>query len=101
METQQVGRSLYERLMAPIQTVARSSDAESIVRELFALAGIEIGGHAPGDIRVHDPRFYERVLRDASVGFGEAYMDAWWETPALDQLIDKLCRGNLKQKIQG
>src|SRR5512143_1453933 len=101
METQQVGRSLYERLMAPIQTVARSSDAESIIRELFALAGIEIGGHAPGDIRVHDPRFYERVLRDASIGFGEAYMEEWWETDALDVTIDKIMRANLKQKITG
>jgi cyclopropane-fatty-acyl-phospholipid synthase len=101
METQQVGRSLYERFMAPIQTVARSSDAESIIRELFALAGIEIGGHAPGDIRVHDPRFYERVLRDASIGFGEAYMEEWWETDALDVTIDKIMRANLKQKITG
>ena len=101
METQQVGRSLYERLMAPIQTVARSSDAESIIRELFALAGIEIGGHAPGDIHVHDPRFYERVLRDASIGFGEAYMEEWWETDALDVTIDKIMRANLKQKITG
>ncbi|HSD90706.1 MAG TPA: cyclopropane fatty acyl phospholipid synthase [Kofleriaceae bacterium] len=89
--------------MAPIQmmTVNRSSEAESIIRELFALAGIEIGGTAPGDIRVHDPRFYERVLRDASVGFGEAYMEEWWETDALDVTIDKIMRANLKQKITG
>jgi cyclopropane-fatty-acyl-phospholipid synthase len=79
----------------------RASEAESIVRELFGLAGIEIGGHAPGDIRVHDPRFYERVLRDASVGFGEAYMEDWWETDALDVTIDKMMRANLKQKITG
>lgn len=103
METQQVGRSLFERFVAPIQmmTVNRSSEAESIIRELFALAGIEIGGTAPGDIRVHDPRFYERVLRDASVGFGEAYMEEWWETDALDVTIDKIMRANLKQKITG
>ena len=29
----------------------RATESESMVRELFALAGIEIGGHAPGDIR--------------------------------------------------
>ncbi len=79
----------------------RTSQAEAILRELFGLAGVEIGGHAPGDIRVRDPRFYERVLRDASVGFGEAYMDEWWETDALDVTIDKIMRANLKQKITG
>ena len=79
----------------------RRSDAEAIVRELFGMSGIEIGGHAPGDIRVRDPRFYERVVREASVGFGEAYMDEWFETDALDVTIDKIMRANLKQKITG
>lgn len=103
METHQSGRSLLERFMAPLQVanLTRSSDAESIVRELFGLAGIEIGGTARGDIRVHDQRFYERVIRDASIGFGESYMDEWWETDALDVTIDKIMRANLKQKIQG
>jgi cyclopropane-fatty-acyl-phospholipid synthase len=80
---------------------SRARDAEAIVRELFGLAGIEIGGTAPSDIRVRDPRFYERVLRDASVGFGEAYMEDWWETDALDVTMDKIFRANLKQKITG
>jgi cyclopropane-fatty-acyl-phospholipid synthase len=101
METQATSRSLLDRFIAPIQLVARSSDAESIVRELFSLAGIEIGGHAVGDIQVKNPAFYERVLRDASVGFGEAYMEEWWETDALDVTIDKIMRANLKQKITG
>jgi len=92
-------RALFERLRPAIPT--RSGSAESLVRELFGQADIEIGGSRPWDLTVRDPRFYERVLRDASIGFGESYMDEWWETPALDQLIDKLCRGNLKQKIQG
>jgi cyclopropane-fatty-acyl-phospholipid synthase len=100
METHSPAKSLLERFI-PITLPNRTAEAESIVRELFGLAGIEIGGHAPGDIRVHDPRFYERVLRDASVGFGEAYMEEWWETDALDVTIDKIMRANLKQKITG
>jgi cyclopropane-fatty-acyl-phospholipid synthase len=96
-------RTLLDRVMAPLQLANfnRSSDAESIVRELFELAGITIDGSQPGDIRVHDPRFYGRVIRDASVGFGEAYMEEWWETDALDVTIDKIMRANLKQKITG
>jgi cyclopropane-fatty-acyl-phospholipid synthase len=92
-------RGLIDRFMPRVPT--RAGEAESVVRELFGHAGVEIGGTNPWDITVRDPRFYERVLRDASIGFGESYMEEWWETPALDQLIDKLCRGNIKQKIQG
>jgi cyclopropane-fatty-acyl-phospholipid synthase len=79
----------------------RASEAEAIVRELFAHADIQFGGTRPWDITVHDQRFYERVLRDASTGFGEAYMEDWWETPALDQMVDKALRGRLKEKIKG
>jgi cyclopropane-fatty-acyl-phospholipid synthase len=99
METQASG--LLRKFMPAIQMPTRSVDAEAIVREVFGLAGIEIGGTAPGDIRVSDPRFYERVLRDASIGFGEAYMDEWWETDELDLTIYKMMRANLKQKITG
>nr|HEX4315131.1 cyclopropane fatty acyl phospholipid synthase [Kofleriaceae bacterium] len=81
--------------------VTRRADAEGIVKELFGLAGIHIGGHEPGDIRVHDPRFYERLLRDASTGLGESYMEDWWEVDALDVMIDKVMRANLKQKVTG
>src|SRR5688572_12757831 len=100
METHSPAKSLLERFI-PISIPNRTADAESIVRELFGLAGIEIGGTAEGDIRVSDQRFYERVLRDASIGFGEAYMDEWWETDALDVTIEKIMRANLKQKITG
>ena len=89
-------RGLFDRLIP-----TRTSEAESVVRELFGHADVEFGGTRPWDIQVHDPRFYERVLRDASLGLGESYMEDWWETPALDQTIDKLLRANMKQKIQG
>jgi cyclopropane-fatty-acyl-phospholipid synthase len=94
-------RGLWERVVPQLRAPTRAPEAESIVRELFGLAGIEIGGTAPHDIRVSDPRFYERVLRDASTGFGEAYMEDWWETDALDVTIDRIMRANLKQKILG
>ncbi|MES1165347.1 MAG: cyclopropane-fatty-acyl-phospholipid synthase, partial [Verrucomicrobiota bacterium] len=75
--------------------------AETLVRELFGHAGIQIGGAGPGDIQVHDPRFYGRVVREASIGFGESYMDGWWDTDALDVLLEKIMRGGLRQKMTG
>lgn len=79
----------------------RSRESERVVRELFELADIQIGGTRPGDIRIRDPRFYERLLREASIGLGESYMDDWWETDALDVMIDKIVRADLKEKVKG
>lgn len=74
--------------------------SETIVKELFALAGITIDGHEPYDLQVHNKQFYRRVLRDGSLGFGEAYMDGWWDCDALDQLIDRVSRTDLEGQIK-
>jgi cyclopropane-fatty-acyl-phospholipid synthase len=73
---------------------------EAVVRELFDHAGIGIGGQRPGDIVVHDDRFYERLLREKSIGLGESFMDGWWETDALDVFIEKVKRADLEQTIK-
>ncbi len=78
-----------------------TSPAERTVRELFSLAGITVGGSAPGDIQVHNPLFYSRLLQQASMGLGESYMDGWWDTPALEVFIEKVLRADLKNKIKG
>lgn len=78
-----------------------SSQAEQLVRKLFAEAGVEVNGPAPSDITVKDPRFYGRLLREASVGFGESYMDGWWECDALDLCVEKLLCADLKTRIAG
>ena len=78
-----------------------AGSAEALVRELFGIAGIQIGGPGPGDIQVHDSRFYGRLLRDASLGVGESYMDGWWDTDALDVLMEKIMRAGLREKVTG
>jgi cyclopropane-fatty-acyl-phospholipid synthase len=88
---------LHQLASATRRAVRSRGGAETVVRELFEGAGIELGK----DLVVHDPRFYGRLLRDASIGLGEAYMDGWWETPHLDVLIDKVMRGQIKEKVTG
>lgn len=79
----------------------RAGSAESLVRQLFGLAGVRVGGPGPGDIHVHDDRFYDRLLRDASIGMGESYMDGWWDTDALDVLLERILRAGLQEKVTG
>jgi cyclopropane-fatty-acyl-phospholipid synthase len=72
----------------------------SVVETLFSEAGVIIDGDRPGDIAVHDDRFYQRLLRDGSLGMGESYMDGWWDCPQVDELIARLLRAGLGEKIQ-
>ncbi|HQP09606.1 MAG TPA: cyclopropane fatty acyl phospholipid synthase, partial [Anaerolineaceae bacterium] len=74
--------------------------SESTIRELLDLAEVEVGGSNPWDIQVHDQRFYDRIIRDTTLGLGESYMDGWWDCEALDQLITRLLKKDLDQKIR-
>jgi cyclopropane-fatty-acyl-phospholipid synthase len=75
--------------------------AGAMMRDLLAGAGVTVGGDAPWDIAVHDERVYTRVLRDGTLGFGEAYVDGWWDSPAIDQTLDRLLRARIDVAIRG
>ena len=77
-----------------------AAKSETVVRELFELAGITVNGSHPWDIQVHDPRLYDRVLQRATLGLGEAYVDGWWDCEAIDQFIDRALRANLEAQIK-
>ena len=66
-----------------------------VLREALGRAGITVGGDAPWDIQVHDPRLYERILREGTIGVGESFMEGWWDCPALDQMIERIVRARL------
>ena len=34
------------------------------------------------------------------MGLGEAYMDGWWDCPALDQFFERILRANLHKKVR-
>lgn len=78
-----------------------ASRAEAVIRELLEGTGIEINGSNPWDLQVHDNRLYERVLREVELGFGEAYMDGWWDCEAIDELITRILLADLPAKLKG
>lgn len=73
---------------------------KSLVRELLSLAEIEINGSNPWDIQVHDERFYKRVITEVELGLGESYMDGWWDVGKLDEMICRIVRTDLQNKVK-
>ncbi len=76
------------------------ASAETEIRTLLETADVQINGSRPWDLQVRDPRLYARVLRDSSLGLGEAYMDGWWESESIDGFIDHVLRAHLDEKVK-
>ncbi|MDR3433803.1 MAG: cyclopropane fatty acyl phospholipid synthase [Rouxiella aceris] len=70
-----------------------------IASEMLAMAGIEVNGTRPFDIRVKNPDFFKRVLQDGSLGLGESYMDNWWECDRLDIFFQRVVAAGLENKL--
>ena len=73
----------------------------TILERLLARADVAIDGDRPWDIRVHDDRFYSRVIRNGNLGLGEAYMDGWWDCPRIDEMIRRILQARLDKHVRG
>ncbi|MCD9030145.1 cyclopropane fatty acyl phospholipid synthase [Luteimonas sp. Y-2-2-4F] len=71
------------------------------VEALVADADVRIDGDRPWDLRVDDERFFQRVLAQGSLGLGESWMDGWWRTDALDELLLRLVRTGVGERVRG
>jgi cyclopropane-fatty-acyl-phospholipid synthase len=52
-------------------------------------------GQAPGEaaeIHVRNADLFARMVREGELGFCEAYLDGWWDTPDLQALLDLVQR---------
>lgn len=74
--------------------------AKEKMRDILALADVELNGADPWDLQVRDERFYQLVLSHGSMGLGESYMDGWWDVPQLDEFFSKVQRARLHEKVR-
>jgi cyclopropane-fatty-acyl-phospholipid synthase len=72
----------------------------SAVENSFASADVRIGGNRPWDIQVRDERFFGRTLKDGPLGFGESYMDAWWDCQDLAGAISRILGARIDHRIR-
>ncbi|HEX5034714.1 MAG TPA: cyclopropane fatty acyl phospholipid synthase, partial [bacterium] len=77
----------------------RLFSAAEKVQQLFAKAGVRIGGRRSWDIQVSNEKFFDRALAEGNLGLGESYVDGWWECERLDELFYRLLRAKIEEEI--
>jgi cyclopropane-fatty-acyl-phospholipid synthase len=84
----------------PGKEAGTADEYKAAIERILSQAGITLNGDMPWDIRVKDERFYQRVMREGSLGLGESYMDGWWDCDELDTFFVKLIPINPEEKIK-
>ncbi len=74
----------------------QATQSKHVIEEMVSVADIQMNGDRSWDIKVYDEGFYDRILRDQSLGLGESYMEGWWDAPALDECLYRIMRTNLE-----
>ncbi|CAG0895166.1 unnamed protein product [Cyprideis torosa] len=69
------------------------SIAKKIVYFIFGRQGIRFNGKNRWDIQVHNTKLIERMASDTGLGFGEAYMEGWWDCDDLEELFYRWASG--------
>lgn len=67
--------------------------------QLLNAVDIQVNGDRPWDIQVHDERVFRRAILGGSLGFGEAYMDGWFDSPAMDEMFMRLMGGGIRSRL--
>ncbi|MBS3174875.1 cyclopropane fatty acyl phospholipid synthase [Candidatus Woesearchaeota archaeon] len=74
-------------------------DLKEKAKELLSLADIKINGKRASDLKIYNEKFYQRVFAEGSLGFGESYMDGWWDCKEIDEMINKVFLAQLNKKF--
>jgi len=69
------------------------------LEKLLEGTDIVFNGNNPWDISVYNPKLYEKILTQGTLGLGEAYMDGWWDSNQLDELFNKFCSAQVKSRV--
>lgn len=72
---------------------------KSFVKEILSQADISINGSRPHDIHIKSDEVYERIIKEGSIGFGEAYMDGLWECERLEEFFCRLIPTEPEKKV--
>jgi len=70
---------------------------ETLITAGLTRAGVTVNGPNPWDIRVLDNRLFRRVVGTRELGFGDSYVEGWWECDRIDELVTRILRTGIKR----
>ena len=76
-----------------------SSGSRQLAQRLLGRVGVTIDGNEPWSLKVHDERLWDRVIAQRQLGFGEAYMDGWWDCEQMDEMLTRVIAGDVLREI--
>ena len=83
-----------------MEMVIKQNNAYSFTETLLQEIGITINGSEAWDIKVHHRDFFNRVLKEGSLGLGESYMAGWWDCENLDQFIYRIIKAHFASRLK-
>lgn len=89
---------MYDEIPMAVKTQELSIISDPI-RNIFQSAGVTVNGPGNADILIHHPSTIRRVLTYGTLGLGESYMDGWWDTQELDELVYRLLAARADEVI--
>ena len=87
------GQKDLPRWFEAAYSVLRGLESGSIDIALPDGRVFRVSGGVPGPaarIDIRDPRLFARIAREGELGFCEAYLDGWWDSPDLQTFLDVL-----------
>ncbi len=73
---------------------------KNTLEKILSFAGVKINGNNPWDIKVHNEKFYQRVLTQGLLGLGESYMDEWWDCKKPDEFFNRIFYSQIENKVK-
>jgi len=76
---------------------------KEIIEKLLQECDVEIGGHRPWDLQVHDDKMYSMIIHGGPMALGETYMSGMWKTndeSSLAEFFTRVLRADIELKIK-
>ena len=68
-------------------------------QSLLKNADIELDGNRAWDIKVNDPKMFNRIVEHGSLGLGESYIEKQWECDDLAEMISRLIQTDIESQV--
>jgi cyclopropane-fatty-acyl-phospholipid synthase len=92
------GTTTGRRRLAGFPIPGRAS-ARRWIENLLEPADVRINGDRPWDLRIHLDDFFTRVAAEGSLGFGDSYVEGWWDCPAIDEMMARVWKADLPKHV--